>query len=126
MTISTDIRNSLFELKCGIANVAAELKFQRFVRAMRIKFDPDQPLDEAGKWTDGGGTTAEHGSVIGEAATLLLAAGRQSAAFCWNQMQIDMLLWSLQPASRRAICRAHANQRYGACLAGTAIPPLSY
>lgn len=127
MTSLSDLRKELVELKCEFANVAAERKFRRFMRAIRVKFDPNQPRDEAGRWTDGGGGIAGDGSVIGEAANLLLAAGRQSAAFCWNQMQIDMLLCgSLQPASRRAICRAQANQRYGACLAGTPIPPLSY
>lgn len=126
-----DERNELLLWKQEAARIKFGVKYVKFLRAaIKAGFDPDQPRDEQGRWTSGSesidNNTSSQDSLDGE-AYLLPTAGRQSAAYCWNQMQIDMLLCSaLQPASRRAICRGQANQRYGACLAGTQIPPLSY
>lgn len=126
-----DERNELLRWKQEVARIKVGVKYVKFLRAaIKAGFNPDQPRDEQGRWADGSGVAADNtpgdNGLSGE-AYLLPAAGKQSAAYCWNQMQIDMLLCgSLQPASRRAICRGQANQRYGACIAGTQIPPLSY
>lgn len=62
-----------------------------------------------------------------DASQITLAGAKQSAAYCWNQMQIDMLLCSsLRPTSVVAACRAQANERYSACLTGKPIPPLPF
>lgn len=129
------IKKKLFRAKRELLDVKVNLKFARFLRAAtKAGFNEGQPRDEDGRWAAGGSSngndqqsgSAENGGE-GSIAYLLAVAGKQSAAYCWNQMQIDMLMCStVQPAWQRAVCRGQANQRYGACLAGTQIPPLSY
>src|SRR5262249_8039283 len=90
------------------------------------KFDPLQPRKPpglgGGQWTrDGNSPSASQGS------NAPIKAAGQSAASCWNQMLVDMLLCgSLKPNWYRAACRAQATERYGACLAGRPIPPLPF
>lgn len=104
---------------------ALRIEWKRAVREFYArKFDPDQPRDDHGRWVDTGGS----GSAADESSPHVMAAGaKQSAAYCWNQMQIDMLLCSsLRPTSVVAACRAQANERYAACLTGKPIPPLPF
>ena len=69
----------------------------------------------------------EIGSNVRPASYLLAASGPQSAAYCWNQMQIDMLYCaSLRPSAIVAACRAQAMERYAACLTGKRMPPLPF
>jgi len=92
------------------------------------KYDPNQPRVPAGN-ADGGQWTDSNGNMSDiQPPTDISAAGRkQSEAYCWNQLQIDTLLCnSVFPAVRRGACRAQAMERYSACLAGRAMPPLSY
>lgn len=95
------------------------VEWKQILRDYRaLKFDQLQPRKPSGpgggQWTSGGG------------ANSMQIAG-QSAAFCWNQMLIDMLLCgSLEPAWYRAACRSQANERYSACLSGKPIPPLPF
>ena len=85
------------------------------------KFDPNQPRVPAGN-PDGGQWTSEGGD-----AAYLNVAGPQSATYCWNQMLIDMIYCgSFEQPWYRAACRAQANERYAACLAGRPIPPLPF
>jgi len=86
----------------------------------QIKFDPDQPRVLAGN-SDGGQWTND------TSPTDISAARRQSAAYCWNQMQIDILYCqSLLPSWRVAACISQANERFSACLVGRPIPPLPF
>ncbi len=85
------------------------------------KFDPEQPRKPpgpgGGRWTSGDTSST----------TELSAARKRSAAWCWNQMHIDMLLCSTLPlATQQAICRHQAMERYAACIVGRPLPPLSY
>jgi hypothetical protein len=101
------------------------------------KFDPDQPRVPAGtsgggRWTsstEGDSQLAGDPDIVGSIAGAFetVAASPMSASFCWNQMQIDMMLCaSLIPPWRAAACRAQANERYSACLTGKPIPPLPF
>jgi hypothetical protein len=88
------------------------------------KFDPNQPRDDHGRWVDAGGGNVTAGKTPPQ---ILVAGAKQSAAYCWNQMQIDMLLCSSsRSTSIVAACRAQANERYSACLTGRPIPPLPF
>lgn len=99
------------------------------------KYDPDQPRVPAGN-SDGGQWTSETGALDSQVeattttilpAPYLLAASKPSAAYCWNQMQIDMMYCSsLSPKSVVAACRAQAMERYSACLTGKTLPPLPF
>jgi len=94
------------------------------------KFDPDQPRvpagnPDGGRWTSNGAPGEDTNDPA--AGVVLAATSPLSASFCWNQMQIDMLLCaSLIPPWRVAACRAQANERYAACLTGKPIPPLPF
>lgn len=117
----------LVTLRTGLAKIRREWDaFKCEYRARKAGFRPEEPRVPVG--SPGAGEWTEELTGIGEGnAVVQLVAAKRSAAYCWNQMQIDMLLCStVQPASRRAACRAQANERYGACLAGRQIPPLSY
>ena len=100
------------------------------------KYDPNQPRVPAGN-ADGGQWTSDQtnlsmrdpSSAVGQPASYQLAAasGKQSPAYCWNQMLIDFLYCgALRPRSRVAACRSQAMERYAACLRGNPIPPLPF
>jgi hypothetical protein len=110
-------------------------------RAHKANFDPNQPrvpagTPDGGQWTGDGPSLAparaeltprRSGTPARKPAAYKLAArGRQSAAYCWNQMQIDMLYCSTRPAPVNAACRAQAMERYAACLTGKPLPPLPF
>jgi len=102
--------------------------------AAKRKYAPNQPRVPAGnanggQWTNNGaGLLAKPSQGITRApATYRLAVnGKQSAAYCWNQMRIDMLYCSTRPAPIGAACRAQAMERYAACLRGQPLPPLPF
>jgi hypothetical protein len=85
--------------------------------------------EDSGRWSGGGaGSTPPQPKPSAErpAPYQLAARGSQSAAYCWNQMQIDMLFCTtLRPSIIRA-CRAQAMERYSACITGKPLPPLLF
>lgn len=111
-------------LKWLVADLKLDLLRSQFAR----KFDPNQARvpagnPDGGQWT----TVAESITESGRAYDAYAAGRKGSPAYCWNQMQIDMLLCSSLPlAWSRAVCRGQANERYAACLSGRPLPPLSY
>lgn len=130
----------LRKIKYELAAARFEVSLIRFDHACRkAGFNPNEPRvpagnPDGGQWTTEGGNasyttvgTAAH-TVSAAGTTQLSAAGRKrSAAWCWNQMQIDMLYCSsLLPVWRVAACRAQANERYAACLTGKPLPPLPF
>lgn len=52
MTGVNEERTLLAELKFQLVSVLWELKFRRLVRALKANFNPAQPRDEHGRWTD--------------------------------------------------------------------------
>ena len=109
--------------------------------ACKAGFNPDEPRAPAGnpdggQWTVGGagfspggaGITPRHSNSPARrpAPYQMAARGKQSAAYCWNQMQIDMLYCATRPAPINAACRAQAMERYAACLTGKPLPPLPF
>lgn len=108
------------------------LRFGRGRNVVR-KYDPNQPRDDHGRWTDAdGGQPADEmdeANVAPDLPDSFSAARRRgrSPAFCMSQFTIDNLLCStVEPASRRAVCRGQAAERLANCIAGRQIPPLSY
>ncbi|HEV7411352.1 MAG TPA: hypothetical protein VGO01_22945 [Bradyrhizobium sp.] len=57
-----DYRRTLPDVSYEIATIRAELKFRKFMRALKAAFNPDQPRDEDGRWTDRGSTSPKAGS----------------------------------------------------------------
>ena len=55
MAFLDELRVAHAELRYGLADLKAELKFRRFVRSVKANFDPDQPRDDKGRWEDAGG-----------------------------------------------------------------------
>ncbi len=115
------MRRKLNHFHYDLSVVKMELKFRRFMRALDTKFDPDQPRDEIGRWTDGSSATT------GEATDFGAARRGQSEAVCWSQYTVDMLrCHSELRAAARAICSGQAMERYAACRSGRPIPPLGF
>jgi hypothetical protein len=54
---SADIAALHRRLRCEIAALKADLKFRRLLRAIKA-YNPGQPRDEIGRWTEGGGSSA--------------------------------------------------------------------
>jgi hypothetical protein len=88
------------------------------------KYDPDQPRvpggePDAGQWTNG-----ENGNDRSDVREWRSAmASRRSVAFCDRQYERDIFQCKMVGLPG---CYAQAMQRYGACLAGTQIPPFNY
>jgi hypothetical protein len=93
-------------------------------------YDPNQPRVPAGNPDGGQWTSGTSGQKESIKPALTFAAARRrgmSEAFCAAQLAIDNLLCSsVRPASRRAVCRSQAMERFAACLRGRPLPPLSY
>lgn len=55
-------KRRLAELRRELTVIRYELKFRRLMRALKAGFNPDQPRDELGRWTDDG---VEEPDVVG-------------------------------------------------------------
>ncbi len=51
------LRRHIIQAKHEIASIKAEIAFRRLMLAIKAGFNPDQPRDELGQWTTGGGVT---------------------------------------------------------------------
>jgi hypothetical protein len=116
-----------------LRRIRGELEALRAERRRRFElkeYNPNQPRvpagsPDGGRWSSGATSEKPNKNPL----TSFAAASRRgrSIAYCTAQYTIDNLLCSsVEPASRRAVCRAQATERFGACLAGRPIPPLSY
>jgi hypothetical protein len=122
METISNIRRQMAELSYELTTVKYELTFRKMMRALQVKFDPDQPRDEIGRWTGAGNDPN------GQTSTDISSARRgQSEAVCWAQYGFDMLKCdSVLRAPQRAACRAQAMERYAACRSGRPIPLLNF
>jgi hypothetical protein len=50
-----EVRSELLRLKCDVAALRFRLAMRRYAIALKAGFNPDQPRDELGQWTDAGG-----------------------------------------------------------------------
>ena len=122
METLSQIKRQQSELEYKLLVIKSELKFRKFMRALRLKFDPDQPRDEIGRWTDAG-----DGSDQATSTDISAARRGQSESVCWAQYSLDMLRCDeVLRAPQRAVCRAQAMERYAACRSGRPIPPLIF
>src|SRR3954465_4354699 len=111
----TLLRDGLARLKSDLLGVKLQLKLRRWIVSVKDGFDPDQPRDEFGMWSDGGGST--------DPASQDLAMGRGNAAECDLQYSRDTLICNLV---QTPLCWAQAMERYSACLSGRQIPILRF
>lgn len=83
METISKIRRQVAELSYELATVKYELTFRKMMRALQVKFDPDQPRDEIGRWTGAGNDPS------GQTSTDISSARRgQSEAVCWATVLI--------------------------------------
>jgi hypothetical protein len=52
MNILQDIKRAIIKLKSDTASVRTELKFRKLMNALKSGFDPSQPRDDLGRWSD--------------------------------------------------------------------------
>lgn len=129
-----ELKRQMTELRCKLMTLRSEVKYRKLMRAlaMGFKYDPSQPREPAGspkgeQWTGAGMPASDSVDGDSESSDLLMISSKPSAAFCWNQFQIDELFCSAQfPAPRRASCRRQAMERYANCLTGKPLPPLNF
>lgn len=125
-------QRALADLHYELASLHADIRFSRLLHALRVKFDPDQPRDERGRWTDDAAANSSSGATdfnsVASDATEFGSIGRGlSEAECSLRYNVDMLRCQAEVrAPARAVCRSQAMERYAACRAGRQIPPLSF
>jgi hypothetical protein len=125
MNEQKNFKRTLPDMSYELATIRADLKFRKFMRAVKAAFDPNQPRDEDGRWTDSG-STSPSSSAGGARKTPLeiIAARRQfTLAECEAQYKRDTFFCTMVGLPS---CHRQAAQRYAACLGGTQIPPLNY
>lgn len=59
MQTLAEIRTELLRLKWHVAATRFQLAMRKHTLALKAGFDPDQPRDELGRWTDAGGVSVE-------------------------------------------------------------------
>jgi hypothetical protein len=52
MTSLFSMHTALLRLRCAVATANFESRARQLRRAIEAKFDPDQPRDDQGRWTD--------------------------------------------------------------------------
>jgi hypothetical protein len=104
-----ECRQTLAQIRYEVSVIRADLKFRKFLRAVKAAFNPDQPRDDDGKWT---ATGADQ-----------IVAARGNEAECDLQYKKDTVICNLV---RTPLCWAQAAERYSACLAGRRIPQLRF
>lgn len=103
-----DLRAALTRLKYQLQGIKFELKLRRLRWAKKDGFDPSQPRDDLGMWTDGGATVASNASREAE---------------CDAQYARDTFICN---ALKLRSCWGRAAERYAACLRGGSIPVLRF
>lgn len=111
----TMLRDGLARLRSDLVGLKMQIKLRKRSVSVKDGFDPDQPRDEFGMWTDGGGST--------DTTSQELAMGRGNAAECDLQYSRDTMICNLV---RTPLCWSQAMERYSACLSGRQIPLLRF
>jgi hypothetical protein len=53
------VRSELLRLKCDVTALRFQRAMRRYAMALKAGFNPDQPRDEMGRWTDAGGASVD-------------------------------------------------------------------
>jgi hypothetical protein len=61
-----EIRLEMLRLKSHIAAMRFQIAMRKHAIALKAGFDPDQPRDEWGRWTDAGGGEPDDEGVRGD------------------------------------------------------------
>lgn len=116
-----DIRRKIIDLKCETAATRTDLKFRKMMHAFKSGFDPDQPRDEQGQWTNAGPDTGASNGEQSPSGSFL--ASYSNMAECNFQYKRDLFQCKMVGLST---CYAQAMVRLVACERGNPIPPLHY
>lgn len=91
------VRSELLRLKWHVAALRFQIALRKHASALKAGFNPDQPRDELGRWTDAGGGEAEDDEGEGGGATDVSAAERPGGI-----LGAARAAWRLIEAFRRA------------------------
>jgi hypothetical protein len=105
-----ECEQNLAQMRYEVSVFRADLKFRKFLRAVKAGFNADQPRDDDGRWTATGTDQID-------------IAARGNEAECDLQYKKDTVICRLV---RTPLCWAQATERYGACLAGRRVPQLRF
>ncbi|MES2751982.1 MAG: hypothetical protein V4661_11480 [Pseudomonadota bacterium] len=119
MNVLQDIERKIIELKDEVNSIRSDLKFRKLAHAIKQEFNPDQPRDERGRWTETGSDASNPDS----APRLFLLASYSKIAECNFQYKRDLFQCKMVGL---ATCYAQAMERLSACERGKPIPPFNY
>jgi hypothetical protein len=117
MNVLQDIERSIIKLKSETLSIRTELKFRKLLDAIKGGFDPSQPRDDLGRWSDG----ADNLSPSGFADQQVAAKGTEAA--CEAQYKLDSAICRIVQS---ALCWQRAMARRAACVSGYPLPPLNF
>jgi hypothetical protein len=123
----------LQEQRLALARLRLDWELLKFALGGRkAGFNPDQPRDDRGRWTDAGsspgageGPSSREGHSSRESFAAARRRGR-SLAFCTAQYAADGLICRTVAPSQRRACWAQANLRWSNCLVGRRVPDLNF
>jgi hypothetical protein len=98
-----------------------DLAYARYFGEEKAGFNPDQPRDDHGQWTNAGGGQGGDGDRVGISAVRRRSG--VSEAECDSQYKRDIIICKLV---KTPLCYARAMDRYVACMKGAPIPPLNF
>jgi hypothetical protein len=91
------VRSEMLRLKWHVAAMRFQLAMRKHALALKAGFDPDQPRDELGQWTDAGGGEGHYGATASGGPTDISAAERPGGV-----LGAARAAWRLIEAFRRA------------------------
>lgn len=112
-------------LRSRVAAMRCQVQLARLA-ALLNKYDPNQPRDELGRWTEGGAASGDGEGEAGDQFTDMILASRKRSASdrdCEAQYERDTFHCTMVGL---ASCHRQAAVRYAACLRGQPMPPLNY
>lgn len=118
MSLLRTLERNVLNLKVEASHAAAEVKFRKLMHAIKAGFDPSQPRDESGRWSDAGTSSAD-----GETDAQPMLASYSNIEECNFQFKKDLIQCKFTGLRN---CYAQAMVRLIACERGHPIPPLNY
>lgn len=122
MTKSQFARKRVADMDVKFADFRFEVAHYSLMTLLQ-KYDPDQPRDDQGRWTDGSASDATNANSSGSEFGFSRFASYSNIAACNAQYRKDLFQCKMVGLPQ---CYAQAMVRLVACENGSQIPPLNY
>ena len=126
-----DLERNFEAIRSELSSVKAELAYRRLRRFLSRKYEPDQPRDDIGRWTNDDRHSPVNAEdflpanigTVGAAQSNIRIAARGSIAECEAQYERDSRICRIV---KTATCWSQAMARRAACVSGYPLPPLNF